>query len=306
MTTAAAPDARAGDPGDPGDAEDALERTEAALAALVDVVDDLASRRPVAARLVTMTGDSSVGSAELAAVLVSDVALTARVTRLANSTFYGLSGRVRTVPFAVTVVGFAAVRAMAATAAAGADVEGVLPDDAWARSEAAAVACSELAPAFAVPAADAFCLGLLAGLGRAVLAHHDPASYRAVLDDAGARGGGRRALLLAERTAFGVCHTEVSAAALSAWHFPHDLTEALHLVDAPAASGLRSTSWSRCLATALEAVERAAAPAAPREDAGRLSGGAVDDVRLAAVASRLSVTAQAPAVPPAVPPVVPS
>lgn len=273
------------------DPEDALERTEAALAALVDVVDDLASRRPVAARLVTMTGDSSVGSAELAAVLVGDVALTARVTRLANSTFYGLSGRVRTVPFAVTVVGFAAVRAMAATAAAGADAEGVLPDDAWARSEAAAVASSELAPLLGVPAPDAFCLGLLAGLGRAVLAHHDPTAYRSLLDDDGVRRGGRRGLLGAERAAFGVCHTEVSAAALTAWHFPAELSEALHLVDAPVASGARSTPWSRCLATALEAVERAAAPHVERQDAAHLSGGAVDEARLDAVASRLTATA---------------
>lgn len=272
------------------DGADDADRAEAALAALVDAVDELASRRPVAARLVTMTGDSSVGSAELAAVLVGDVALTARVTRLANSTFYGLSGRVRTVPFAVTVVGFAAVRAMAATAAAGADVEGVLPLDAWARSEAAAVACGELAPLFGVPAPDAFCLGLLAGLGRAVLAHRDPTGYRAVIDDDDVRRGGRRALLEAERATFGVRHTEVSAAALAAWHFPHDLTEALHLVDA---SG-RTTAWSRCLATALEAVERAAAPGADRQEAQRLSGGAVDEQRLDALASRLAVTAAAP------------
>lgn len=267
--------------------EDELERAEAALEVLVGVVDDLASRRPVAARLVTMTGDSSVGSAELAAVLVGDVALTARVTRLANSTFYGLSGRVRTVPFAVTVVGFAAVRAMAATAAAGADADGVLPEDAWARSEAAAVASSELAPAFGVPGPDAFCLGLLAGLGRAVLAHHDPGGYRALLDDDDVRRGGRRALLAAERAAFGACHTQVSAAALSAWHFPRELSEALHLVDAPPASGARSTAWSRCLATALEAVERAAAPGVERQAAGTLSAGAVDEDRLDAVASRL-------------------
>ncbi|TNM69422.1 HDOD domain-containing protein [Streptomyces sp. NP160] len=285
--TSAAPAAGATDPGE------ALERAEAALEALVGVVDELASRRPVAARLVTMTGDSSVGSAELAAVLVGDVALTARVTRLANSTFYGLSGRVRTVPFAVTVVGFAAVRAMAATAAAGADTGGLLPEDAWARSEAAAVASSELAPLFGVPGPDAFCLGLLAGLGRAVLAHHDPAGYRALLDDDDVRRGGRRGLLSAERAAFGVAHTQVSAAALSAWRFPREMPEALHLVDAPAASGARSTPWSRCLATALEAVERSASPGADQQAAPLLSAGAVDEARLDAVAARLTRSAPA-------------
>ncbi|MGQ7297307.1 HDOD domain-containing protein [Quadrisphaera sp. KR29] len=280
------------------DEVDEVERAEVALAALVGVVDQLASRRPVAARLVAMTGDSSVGSAELAAVLVSDLALTARVTRLANSTFYGLSGRVRTVPFAVTVVGFAAVRAMAATAAAGAGTDGVLPEDVWARSEAAALACGELAPLFGVPAADAFCLGLLAGLGRAVLAHHDPAACRAVLQDAGVRRGGRRALVAAERAAHGVCHTEVSAAALAAWHFPADLTGALQAVDAPPAAGVRPTPWSRCLASALEAVERAASPGAEQQDAGRLSGGAVDEQRLSALAARLVLPPPPPVQPP--------
>ncbi|WP_146211213.1 HDOD domain-containing protein [Quadrisphaera granulorum] len=269
------------------DGLDERESAEATLAALVDVVDDLASRRPVASRIVAMTADSSVGSPELAGVLASDVALTARVTRLANSVFYGLSGRVRTLPFAVTVVGFAAVRAMAATAAAGADTEGVLPEDTWVRSEAVAVACGELAPVFGIPAPEVFCLGLLAGLGQAVLAHHDPTGYRAILDDDDVRRGGRQALLAAERTAFGVCHTEVSAAALSAWHFPDELAEALHLVDAPGGT----TAWSRCLGTALEAVERAASPQAPPRDPWLLSSGRVAEDRLRALASRLQVTA---------------
>ncbi|TXR55108.1 HDOD domain-containing protein [Quadrisphaera setariae] len=270
-----------------GAGDDAQQRADAALAALVDVVDELASRRPVAARIVTMTGDSSVGSPELAAVLSGDVALTARVTRLANSVFYGLSGRVRTVPFAVTVVGFAAVRAMAATAAVGTDSEGLLPEDTWARSEAVAVASGELAPLFGVPAPEAFCLGLLAGLGQAVLAHADTTGYRALLEDDDVRRGGRQALLAAERTAFGVCHTEVSAAALSAWHFPDELAEALHLVDAAG----RTTPWSRCLATALEAVERAAAPSAPPRDPWLLSSGRVSEERLRALSARLTVSA---------------
>lgn len=153
--------------------------------------------------------------------------------KLANSAYYGLGGRVRTVSFAVTVVGFAAVRAMAAAAAAGLDSDDLLPEDFWPRCKATALASSELAPLFGLSAPDAFCLGLLSGLGQAVLAQHDPAGYHDLLIGAAcAQGGTDRSMVLsAEAARYGLRHTEVSAAVLSSWSFPGHLTAALARLD---------------------------------------------------------------------------
>src|ERR1700710_1720054 len=63
------------------------------MADLLDPVDDLAARRPIAARVVAMTGDDTSSSKDLAAVLMADVTLTARVMRLGDNAHYGGRGR---------------------------------------------------------------------------------------------------------------------------------------------------------------------------------------------------------------------
>jgi len=263
---------------------DPEEQARVTMSELLELIDELAARRPVAARVVSMTGDDGVGAKELAGTLSADVALTTRVMRRANSAYYGLGGRVRTVTFAVTVVGFQAIRAMAAAAAAGLDTDDVLPADFWPRSKAAAVASSSLAPLFRVPAADAFCLGLLSGLGQAILVHHDAEGYQALLDRDDVAAGGRPALLDAEVEAFGLRHTDVSAEALAAWQFPREFSDALaRLGDAPE----RSTPWSRCLATALEAASRLVDPTGPASDVLELSDGVVTEDRLTGMLPRL-------------------
>lgn len=288
MTTTTDPVAGTADLVDDGtgtDAElDAEDQARATMAELLELIDDLAARRPVAARLVAMTGDDGVGAKDLAGTLAADVALTTRVMRRANSAYYGLGGRVRTVTFAVTVVGFSAIRAMAAAAAAGLDTDEVLPADFWPRSKAAAIACSSLAPAFRVPTADAFCLGLLSGLGQAILVQHDAEGYQALLARDDVLAGGRPALMDAELEVFGLRHTAVSAEALAAWQFPREFSEALSRLGEAAD---RSTSWSRCLATALEAASRLVDPTGPVSDVLELSDGVVTEDRLTAMMPKL-------------------
>ncbi|PWJ47125.1 HDOD domain-containing protein [Quadrisphaera granulorum] len=247
---------------------------------LLDVVDELAARRPVAARLVAMTADDSVGSPELASVLSGDVTLTARVMRLANSAYYGLGGRVRAVPFAVTVVGFTTIRAMAAAAVVGVDAEEVLPSSFWARSRATARACYELAPVFGVPRLDAFTLGLLTSLGQAVLAHAQPDAYWALLQSQDVTDGGRAALVSGEVRVFGKPHSEVSALVLSSWSFPQEIVDALYLLDSP---DTVTSAWSACLATAVEASSRLDGKPELQRDVTVISGGAISEERVTAM-----------------------
>jgi len=255
------------------------------LADLLDTVDDLAANRPAAARVVAMTDDDNVGSKELAQALMADVTLTARVMRLANSAYYGLGGRVGTVTFAVTVVGFSTVRAMAAVAVAGLDDDESLPEDFWVRSKATAVASGELAGAFGLPTADMFCLGLLSSVGQAILCQHDVEGYTELLASEEVAGGGRQALMAAEAERYGFRHTEVSAAALSSWSFPRDLAEALHHVDRDDAA---ASPWAACLRTALEVATRLTAPGVPHQPLLELSGGAVGEERLEVLLPRIT------------------
>jgi putative nucleotidyltransferase with HDIG domain len=162
---------------------------------------------------------------DLAAALTADPSLTARVLRLANSAYYGLSRRVADVAFAVTVVGFPTVRAMAAVHASGLFEPGehTVPDGYWEHSVATATLCSVLAPRAGVRPNQAFPLGLLHDLGSALLFRADPGRFGAV--QAEARGG--RSLRAAEKAAYGMAHDEAAARVFSAWRFPETFIEAV-------------------------------------------------------------------------------
>jgi HD-like signal output (HDOD) protein len=247
---------------------------------LLASLDDMPAQRPVAARLVSMADDENVSAAQLAAVASHDATLTAKLMKLANSAFYGLSGRVRTVPQAVAVLGFTTVRSLAVAAAAGVDEVDAVPDGFWPRSATTAVASSELSRLFSLPAPDSFCLGLLAGIGQALLYRSDRESYLHVLE----AGTTRRKLFAAELKQYGTTHLRASAAALESWNFPAGMSTALYEVDASSPSQT-SSSVASLLRVAIEVADRVANPAV-REDARRLSCGKVGEEEIDAVVKR--------------------
>jgi len=208
---------------------EADEEAEAERGALVDVLIEELERLPaqpsVAVRTVWVADQPTSSSKDLAAALTADPSLTARVLRLANSAYYGLSRRIADVAFAVTVVGFPTVRAMAAVHASGLFEPGehTVPDGYWEHSVTTATVCSVLAPRAGVRPNQAFPLGLLHDLGSALLYRADPARFEAV--HAEARDG--RPLRAAEKAAYGLAHDEAAARVFSAWRFPETFVDAV-------------------------------------------------------------------------------
>jgi putative nucleotidyltransferase with HDIG domain len=207
---------------------DEEEEAEAERGALVDALIEELERLPaqpsVAVRTVWVADQPNSSAKDLAAALTADPSLTARVLRLANSAYYGLSRRVADVTFAVTVVGFPTVRAMAAVHASGLfEGEHTVPDGYWEHSVATATLCSVLAPRAGVRPNQAFPLGLLHDLGSALLFRADPDRFEAV--QAEARND--RPLRVAEKAAYGMAHDEAAARVFSAWRFPETFIEAV-------------------------------------------------------------------------------
>jgi putative nucleotidyltransferase with HDIG domain len=144
--------------------------------------------------------------------------------RMANSAYYGLAGRVRSCAFAVTVLGFTAVRSLAAASAAGAlNSGGALPPAFWLHAATAATAAAEVAPRVGARHSEAFSLGLLHDLGRFLFHRTDPEGYAAL------SGGAQEdeALLQAERESYAHTHPDAAAKVLAAWRFPEDFTDSL-------------------------------------------------------------------------------
>jgi HD-like signal output (HDOD) protein len=193
--------------------------------ALCATLDSISVDRPVVAQVLAALNDPNADAHRVAAAVETDPAFAAQVMRLANSAFYGMGGRVGNTSFAVTVVGFSAVRSLAAVTATGVNRPGApKPPGYWQHAAASAAGCSTIAHRFGLAKGDAFAAGLLHDLGVALLHTCNHEVHAELLDEYGNDG---QQLALAETERFGMGHDAAAARVLAAWRFPEPFVTAV-------------------------------------------------------------------------------
>jgi HD-like signal output (HDOD) protein len=190
-------------------------------------IETMSAQRPVAAQIVSVANSDDTDARALSRILAGDVALAGRVMKLANSAYFGMRGRVTSLQFAVTVVGFTTVRTMATVALTNLDDESRLPENFWDISTSLALAAAALAPRFGERPQDALCIGLLAQMGIALLHHNDPEGYAELVASEPAFFGRRTA----EVQRYGIHALRLTAVALEEWGFPRTMMTPLQKVD---------------------------------------------------------------------------
>lgn len=190
---------------------------------------DLPALPLVVSELLASFDNTDVELGELASKVANDQALAAKTLRLANSSFYGLQSRVRTIPQAIAVLGFDTVRALVL----GAGVIGGFPagkdqdvdfDGFWRHAIATALCARALSRHAGHNAELAFVAGLLHDLGRLVLATRFPSHYDQVL---ALRRQRDWELIRAEREVLGIDHAQVGRALARHWHIPEPICRAI-------------------------------------------------------------------------------
>ena len=244
---------------------------------LLDGLERMHAQQAAAVRVLYVADDPTSSAKDLAAAVTTDPVLTAQVMRLANSAYYGLSGRVRSADFAITVVGFATIRSLAAAHAAGAiGDEAVTPAGFWTHAAASAAGTAQVAARLQVPRPEAFSLGLLHDLGAALLCRLDPEGW-VETETRVAHADSRQATLF-EKKRFGLDHPTVAALALGAWRFPEELVEAIATHhDRPTGDESR---LQRCLGAGHALGELARFEDFERYEAGRILGRLEDELLL--------------------------
>ena len=194
---------------------------------LVAEITQLPVQPGAAMRLLWMLEDPRTSAADLGRLIESDPALSTQVIRLANTAFYGLSGKVSSAWRAVTVLGLATVRALATTAAFDLFSEKgrSVPDDFWPHCVMTAAAASSVARRVGLPGNDAFSVGLLHDIGAALVFRRAPRRYDAIVERLATEDG--LTLVDAEREEFGITHAEIGAAALGVMKFPAEFVTAV-------------------------------------------------------------------------------
>ena len=199
----------------------------------------LPSLPAAAAKLLTVCSDPEVDLGEVARLIRTDPAISAKLLKAANSSYFGFRSQITGVERAVPLLGAATVRSLALSFSLceEAVADGPLGEhyrDYWRQSVVQAAAAEVFGERLcAGTGTDTFLAGLLCDLGRLALLRAAPAEYLAVLEGPHAKDESPAALAAAERAAFGADHTEIGAALAGRWGLPDALTRAIALHHAP-------------------------------------------------------------------------
>jgi putative nucleotidyltransferase with HDIG domain len=215
--------------------------TTAALA-LADVarnIRDLPALPAVVLELMRTFDDPDADIPSLARMVSYDQALAARTLRAANSSFYRLESKVKTISQAIMVLGFDTVRQLVSTGAIVNALPGrsasLEPARFWRHSMATALCARNIARRTRLNHEYAFLAGLLHDIGRLVLATRYPQHYAAV---AAWREAHDAWQLEAEQAVLGIDHQQVGLMLSEAWHFPSLIGRAIAHHHAPGVEDL--------------------------------------------------------------------
>jgi putative nucleotidyltransferase with HDIG domain len=197
---------------------------------LVADVRDLLSLPEIAVQVNAMVEDPRSTATELGEVINRDPSLTARLLRIANSPFFGLTSKIATVQRAVAVVGSKRLRDLIIATSAIRTFKGVpnqlvSMDDFWYHSLYCAIAARQLAMSRRLPHADSlFTAGLLHDIGQLIIFNRLPDQAREALrlstEDPHAVD-----MRQAEQEVLGFDHAQVGGLLLRHWQLPAMLVE---------------------------------------------------------------------------------
>lgn len=193
-------------------------------------VPRLSSFAGVVGKLETVLREPNSALEEVAEVLGQDQALTARLLRLANSSFFGFPNRLETIQEAVSLIGMQQVQDLvwASTVIrmfSGIPSECVTMHAFWKHSLGCGIASRALAILIDAPRPEKlFVGGLLHDIGRLVLYTKHPEKTRAIFE---LRKMNRMLLREAEVKVLGFDHTQIGEHLMRQWNFPPHLVNAV-------------------------------------------------------------------------------
>ena len=162
---------------------------------------------------------------DLALIIGSDPALTAKILRVANSTFYSLPAKVTTIDKAVSILGVTLVKNLALSFVISKELKGLDEgsfnfDLFWKRAITAAVGAELVSAIIGRRNDDAFVSALLQDIGMIIMYLSRPDDYLKVLDEKRASGIPLREV---EQKIFGFDHQELGSELLKLWGLPEEI-----------------------------------------------------------------------------------
>ncbi len=211
---------------------------------------NLPSLPAVAVKVLDMTADPDVKMPDLAAMIEKDQALSVKILRTVNSSFYGLRKRCASIdkalvllglgPVKTLVLGFSLVTCVGADGDDGFDYAGY-----WRRALETGVSAKAIARKLGFDCEDeAFVVGLLQDVGMVAMSRAMRERYHEVVR----RAGEHEKLVRAEIDAFELQHADVGALLAESWHLPPELYVPVKFHEKPTACPTEHSHIARCVA----------------------------------------------------------
>lgn len=171
---------------------------------------------------------------DLARILSSDQSICSNILRIANSSFYGLSGRIVTIPHAIVVIGFNGIHHIVLSMTAArmfteeSSCSGFSLITFWEHSLAVATIAKIIGKKLSgISQEEIFTAGLLHDIGKVIIFKYLPEKFREVIVSV---KKDKVLIRQAEENLFGFDHTEFGTVLLREWKFPEMLlaTTAFH------------------------------------------------------------------------------
>ena len=191
---------------------------------------------------------------KLAGKIGQDQALTAKILRVSNSSFYGFPRKIASLHDAVVIMGFAGVRSLVLSTglihafeqASGGTLNRA---EYWKRSLRVATYAKAVASCLKQSPEIAFTAGLLHDIGQLVLDTCLPEQYQQAIDKAQAENCD---LMTAEAAVLGFQHDALGAEVARRWNFPTVIEQAIRDCHSLDMRALEPISTVVCLAVRLE------------------------------------------------------
>ncbi|ALQ50390.1 HDOD domain-containing protein [Nitrosomonas ureae] len=205
---------------------------------IVTNVRSIFSLPDVVFRINDLIDSEEATNTELERIISSDPALTAKLLKFANSTYFGFSGKIETVMKAISIIGHQELRNLVIASSVTTTFKGIPPDlvnmdTFWNHSVTSGVTARLLASS--VDSRERFFIaGLLHDVGRLILFSQFPKESAKVLN---CLNQGEDVAMQEERKIFGFTHAQLGAELLKQWKLPLNIWKMVEYQSDPMRSG---------------------------------------------------------------------
>ncbi|MCC5824381.1 MAG: HDOD domain-containing protein [Phycisphaerales bacterium] len=205
------------------------EQRQQVVESAIREISHIATLPEVTLRIIELVEDPTSTAQDLHAVISNDPALSSRILKVVNSSFYGLPGQISSINRAIVMLGLNAVKNIAIAASLAKLFRGgeLTPTfsakELWNHSNATAIGCKLLSDTMGMGLGDeSYLAGLIHDIGIMVEMQYDRSKLIDALDKTGAGPDGipTTSLLVTEEQVFGANHQHFGQGLCAKWKFP--------------------------------------------------------------------------------------